>query len=554
MITVREVFKTQKDKALIIQNKLLDFLSQGELAGVQIDPSLKKKLYHSITEGNKLKVALIGGFSEGKTSIAAAWLGKHKSEMLISHQESSNSVTVYEIDDDLILVDTPGLFGYKEKFNSDIGEQENYKDITRKYVSEAHLILYVMSPTNPLKESHKNELNWLFRDLNLLPRTVFVLSRFDEVADIADDDDYEINFQIKKDNVVSRLKDLINLKDGETQHMSIVAVSANPFDSGFEYWMTDPERFKKLSRIPFLQQVTAKKIEESGGLEKLALETSKSIIKDVLLREIPVAIEKYENLAEQTEKLTVNKERAEKELLSLSKKISASQVSLKDFIIDHFVDLILQLKGCSIETISEFFEREIGDEGIVLDTKIQNAFSRNIDAVTSDLVRIQSSLNSDISAFNAHLVAMGRQGLDWMVKGNIINASTIKSTRDLLWSSLKFKPWGAVNLAKGLNGALLFFGLALEAWDSWKETERTKQFEISKKSLIENLEGQRKELLEKINSTDFPTKFFPGFLNIQTQIEKLLLELEKTENQKIVFEKWRNEAEIIDAEFEILEN
>jgi hypothetical protein len=242
-----------------------------------------------------------------------------------------------------------------------------------------------MSPTNPLKESHKNELNWLFRDLNLLPRTVFVLSRFDEVADIADDDDYEINFQIKKDNVVSRLKDLINLKDGETQHMSIVAVSANPFDSGFEYWMTDPERFKKLSRIPFLQQVTAKKIEESGGLEKLALETSKSIIKDVLLREIPVAIEKYENLAEQTEKLTVNKERAEKELLSLSKKISASQVSLKDFIIDHFVDLILQLKGCSIETISEFFEREIGDEGIVLDTKIQNAFSRNIDAVQFEL-------------------------------------------------------------------------------------------------------------------------------------------------------------------------
>jgi len=554
MITVREVFKTQKDKALIIQNKLLDFLSQGELAGVQIDPSLKKKLYHSITEGNKLKVALIGGFSEGKTSIAAAWLGKHKSEMLISHQESSNSVTVYEIDDDLILVDTPGLFGYKEKFNSDIGEQENYKDITRKYVSEAHLILYVMSPTNPLKESHKNELNWLFRDLNLLPRTVFVLSRFDEVADIADDDDYEINFQIKKDNVVSRLKDLINLKDGETQHMSIVAVSANPFDSGFEYWMTDPERFKKLSRIPFLQQVTAKKIEESGGLEKLALETSKSIIKDVLLREIPVAIEKYENLAEQTEKLTVNKERAEKELLSLSKKISASQVSLKDFIIDHFVDLILQLKGCSIETISEFFEREIGDEGIVLDTKIQNAFSRNIDAVTSDLVRIQSSLNSDISAFNAHLVAMGRQGLDWMVKGNIINANTIKSTRDLLWSSLKFKPWGTVKLAKGLNGALAFLGLALEVWDSWKELERKKKFEKSKKSLIENLEGQRKELLEKINSADFPTKFFPGFLEIQTQIEKLSLELQKTENQKRFFAKWRNEAEIIDAEFEILEN
>ena len=38
-----------------------------------------------------------------------------------------------------------------------------------------------MDPTNPIKESHKAELEWLFRDLGLLSRTVFVLSRFDAV-------------------------------------------------------------------------------------------------------------------------------------------------------------------------------------------------------------------------------------------------------------------------------------------------------------------------------------------------------------------------------------
>lgn len=552
MKTVLDAFKAQQAKARAIQDKLLDFLAQGEAAGVSIDPALKVKLQQSIAGNEKLKVALIGGFSEGKTSIAAAWLGRLKSDMNISHQESSNSVAIYEVDDDLILIDTPGLFGYKEKFNADTGEQEKYKEITRKYVSEAHLVLYVMNSTNPLKESHASELKWLFRELNLLPRTVFVLSRFDEVADVEDEEDYQQNFAVKKQNILSRLKDLIGLKDDEAQVLSVVAVSANPFDFGVEHWLSEPERFRQLSHIPLLQQATAKKIEANGGLEKMALETSKSIIQDVLLREIPVAVEKDETLAEELIKLTKAEQRASTDIAAAQKKVSRVQVSLREFVIDHFTYLILQLQGTSMETISAFFESEIGNGGIVLDTKIQNVFSKHIDAVSSDLVRIQTSLNSDISAFDAHMVAMGRQGLDWLVKSKVINANSIKAARDLLWSSFKFKPWGAVKFANNLNGVLSIVGLGFEVWDSWKEAERVKEFEKSKQSLIENLEGQRKELLGKINDTDFYAQFFPGFAELQQQVEKLSEELERTAKQRKVFAQWRNNAEVIDAEFKML--
>lgn len=554
MKTVLEAFNEQQAKARAIQDKLLDFLAQGEAAGVSIDPALKKKLQQSIAGNKKLKVALIGGFSEGKTSIAAAWLGVVKSGMNISHQESSNAVAIYEVDDDLTLIDTPGLFGYKEKFNADTHEQEKYKDITRKYVSEAHLVLYVMNSTNPLKESHASELKWLFRELNLLPRTVFVLSRFDEVADVADEEDYQQNFSIKKQNVLSRLKDLIDLKDDEAQALSIVAVSANPFDAGVEHWLSEPERFRQLSHISLLQQATTKNIEFNGGLEKMALETSKSIIQDVLLREIPVAVEKDKLLAEELDKLTRAEQRASNDIVVAQKKVSRAQASLKEFVVDHFTDLILQLKGANMETISAFFEREIGEGGIVLDNKIQIAFSKNIDAVSSDLVRIQTSLNSDISAFDSHMLAMGRQGLDWIVKSKVINANTIKGARDLLWSSFKFKPWGAIKLAKGLNGALAFAGIAFEAWDSWKEAERIKEFEKGKRSLIENLEEQRRELLEKVNGTDFSTQFFPGFTELQQQIARLSDELGKTEKQRKIFAQWRHDAEAIDAEFELLKD
>ncbi|GAA8447398.1 hypothetical protein KKKH12_06730 [Helicobacter pylori] len=45
-------------------------------------------------------------------------------------------------------------------------------------------------------------MNWLFRTLNLLSRTIFVISRFDE-------EDYNKRFKTKKENIQNRLNDLI---------------------------------------------------------------------------------------------------------------------------------------------------------------------------------------------------------------------------------------------------------------------------------------------------------------------------------------------------------
>lgn len=554
MKTVLDAFKEQQTKARIIQEKLLVFLAQGEAAGVPIDCTLKDKIIQSLVGNEKLKIALVGGFSEGKTSIAAAWLGRLKSDMNINHQESSNSVAIYDVDDNLTLIDTPGLFGYKEKFNADTGEQEKYKDITRKYVSESHLVLYVMNSTNPLKDSHAGELKWLFRDLNLLPRTVFVLSRFDEVSDIADEDDYQHNFAIKKQNVLSRLRDLIGIDENEERTLSVVAVSANPFDAGIEHWLSEPERFRQLSHISLLQMETTKKIELNGSLEKIALETSKSIIQDVLVREIPIAVERDEVLAVEISKLSKAVQRAGDDLLLAEKKIVRTQISLREFVVGHFSDLILQLQGASMETMPAFFEREIGEGGIVLDTKIQNAYGREIDSVCSDLVRIQSSLASEISAYDSHMMALGKQGVSWVLSSNLINASSIKAARDLLWSSFKFKPWGAVKLANGLNGVLSVVGVAFELWDSWQEAERVKQFEVSKKGLAENLNEQRRKLLEDLGANDFVSQFFPGFLALKNQSESLADELQKAIKQRQVFSKWRADAEIIEGDFSVLKN
>ncbi|EJB62861.1 labile enterotoxin outputA [Helicobacter pylori Hp H-42] len=263
-----EQFKRNQKRNQEILKKLLDFVHTGEEYGIKVEDSLKDKIGNAMENvaGQKLKVALVGGFSCGKTSIAAAWIERLDKSMKIDHEESSDEVKIYNIDDEIELVDTPGLFGFKVKtHDSDKNKGERYKDITKKYISEAHLTLYALNPSNHIKESHKDDLNWLFRTLNLLSRTIFVISRFDEEADIEDEEDYNKRFKIKKENIQNRLNELISLSEEEKESLIIVAVAANPFDLGVEHWLKHQEEFQKLSHIKALQDATQKKIKENGG-------------------------------------------------------------------------------------------------------------------------------------------------------------------------------------------------------------------------------------------------------------------------------------------------
>lgn len=559
-------FKAQQSQALDVLQKLEAFLQQGEDAGVEIDPNLKSKLHTAIRDvaDDKLKIALVGGFSEGKTSIAAAWMERlDRSSMNISQQESSNEVKVYDVNSDFLLIDTPGLFGFKEQFNAQTHAIEKYKDTTRKYVSEAHLLLYVMNSTNPIKESHKDDLAWLFRDLNLLARTVFVLSRFDEVADVEDEDEYQGSLAIKRDNVIGRLHDLIGLTPEEAGALAIVAVAANPFDMGTEYWLSNPEKFRTLSHIGTLQQATSVKIDTNGGVAAVVEETRKTIIRDVLTKQLPVAIENDIRIGEEVDKLETVNVRLQKQLISSQGQIMDARGNLRDFVTRYFSGLILQAKGLSQNTFTDFFEREIGSEGVVLNARLQSEFERQLRSATLQLDKMKVGFEAEVNHFNDSVRNLGKQGLDYALKSKLINNGTVLATRDGivavaktvgldLGKMLKFKPWGAVNLAKNINGALAVFGLALEAWDSWEQSQREKAFREAIASMVENFEQQRSELLGLINGPDFSERFFADFVSLQTSVQEVKQSVEERRQKRQEFHAWRERGEVIDAEFTVL--
>ncbi|EJB34564.1 hypothetical protein HPNQ4076_0812 [Helicobacter pylori NQ4076] len=525
-----EQFKRNQKRNQEILKKLLDFVHTGEEYGIKVEESLKDKIRNAMKDvsGQKLKVALVGGFSCGKTSIAAAWIDRLDKSMKIDHKESSDEVKIYDIDNEMELVDTPGLFGFKVK-EHDSGTIEHYKDITKKYVSEAHLILYALNPSNPIKESHKDDLNWLFRTLNLLSRTIFVISRFDEEADIEDEEDYNKRFKIKKENIQNRLNDLISLSEKEKEGLIIVAVAANPFDLGVEHWLKHQEEFQKLSHIKALQDATQKKIKENGGKLTIIEEAKKSVIQDVIYRQMPPAKQALQDINREMEYLNKTLEKRRKEIQDLNKEISQARIHLREFIIRYFSDLSRQVSGTSLETFNDFVIREIGDKGINIDTKVQNEFEKQTQGIVNEIAKIETGFNADMSFFEKHAGAFGKIGINFLNQSGFINATNIKLARDGIVAvakfvgidlAFKFKPWGAVNLAGSINKGLPLIDLAFEVWDSWKESQKIEKLEKAKREMESDFNNQKQEILDLINDeTRFKQTCFPMVLKLEETIQ-----------------------------------
>ncbi len=391
-------------------------------------------------------------------------------------------------------------------------------------------------------------MNWLFRTLNLLSRTIFVISRFDEEADIEDEEDYNKRFEIKKENIQNRLNDLISLSEEEKESLIIVAVAANPFDLGVEHWLKHQEEFQKLSHIKSLQDATQKKIKENGGKLTIIEETKKSIIQDVIYRQMPPAKQALQDINGEMERLNKTLEKRRKDIQDLNGEISQARIHLREFIIRYFSDLIRQVSGTSLETFNDFVIREIGDKGINIETKVQNEFERQTQGIFNELAKIETSFNADMSFFEKHAGALGKIGINLLKQSGFINATNIKLARDGIVATgkfvgidlaLKFKPWGAVNLAGSINKGLSFIGLAFEVWDSWKESQKIEKLEKAKEEMKSNFDGQKKEILDLINDeTRFKQTCFPNALELEKSFQEIEEKIKKTQECAQGLEKW----------------
>ena len=242
-----EQFRGYSENKNKIKNKLETINTVLSIfEGLGLDMSdYKEKIKHSLIdlEDEYINIALVGAFSDGKTSTIAGWLGMEIDNMKIATDESSDKIEIYEpknLPEKCRIIDTPGLFGNKEY---------NLEQKTKDFISRAHIILYVVDATNPLKESQKDSIELILRKLNKFSTTIFVINKMDAVADLSDDEEFNEFEEIKRDNLVEKIDRFINLTENEKNNIKIVCISANPNTRGLPYWFENKEKYESKSRI-----------------------------------------------------------------------------------------------------------------------------------------------------------------------------------------------------------------------------------------------------------------------------------------------------------------
>ncbi|GAA6839912.1 hypothetical protein AOH205_04480 [Helicobacter pylori] len=191
---------------------------------------------------------------------------------------------------------------------------------------------------------------------------------------------------------------------------------------------------------------------------------------------------------------------------------------------------------------------KLGNEGINIDTRVQNAFERETQGILNEIAKIETGFNADLNFFEKHAGTFGKIGNEFLKQSGFINATNIKLARDGIAAvgkfvgidlALKFKPWGAVRFASNVNKAVPLIGFAFEAWDSWNKYQKEQELKKAKEKMVSHFDNQKKEILDLINDgTRFKQTCFLSALELEKSLQEIKEAIEKTQAYDQEFEKW----------------
>lgn len=428
-------------------------------------------------EGDTLCIALLGAFSDGKTSVAAGWLGNVTADMKIDADESSDELVSYEVQglsQRVTIIDTPGLFGDKVLEND-----QRYDDLTRRFIAGAHIVLYVVDATNPIKDSHRDSLRWVMRDLDKLDSTIFVINKMDAVADLRDSAEFDEQTRIKRENIAGKLQRYLELDVSETEALNVVCVAANPAGRGLEFWFGERELYEQRSRIDNLRR-EAGRVLASSSREVLLHKTGASVLNDLVSRRLEEAAVELQGSDELEAALGREIDRLRKDVIDGERSVIDAAGTLREELFATEGNLLTQIRSLTREGVPAFIDEEIGvngdDVGFRLRSRIDRAVQRCSKQSLDILHGVSANIESTLSSTSAIVDALASSALSGSTKAlgalGKLPPETIKAgifaARDALGKTLnltiKFKPWEAAkyagNIAKfsGPVGALLQVG------------------------------------------------------------------------------------------------
>lgn len=556
----------------IKSNKLqkLTALKQLLQKGVEYIPELQSyfgkidSIVDSINDG-EISVVLLGSFSDGKTSAIAGLLGRLEDNMKIDNDESSDELTIYRPKDlkkGFKIVDTPGLFGTKEREIN--GQNIKFSEITERYISEAHIIIYVCDAVVPLKESHVEIIRRVMRDYHKLDNTIFVINKMDEAGyDLLDEYDFNNGCKIKKENLISRLRSTINLTPDEEKRLHIVCIAADPKGKGLQHWFSKIDSYYERSHIKDLRKCVNAVVNnaDTDKLSSSSYETSVSEIVDGLHKAIAGTEKPVSKAIAKMERDCTEIEEDGKHLKS---ELTLSRNELRQAINEIKNDAIREINGASLETIGEVISNQLGVQNNQvtfyvfqdkLSAQIEQCCEANANNVNLAAVKIEKAYSMQDAMLNDAV----KYGVGQLKNLNI-SGEQIKAVRDVIAKGYKFKPWGAINMGKNITkwagwiGAGL--GVAFELYGWYKKYENQKKLSELKNSLTNAVNDCICNVFKTFESdNEYYKNFAPSYLLLcqkikerDEEIASLKQKVQDLEKYKRDIDAWKNSAEYVDFE------
>lgn len=536
--------KTEVIKSLDNLHKLVGALEELGLDVSQDIDKIKKAI--GDVQSDALRIALLGAFSDGKTSVVAGWLGQVMKDMKIDTNESSDALAIYRPDnlqDRCEIVDTPGLFGDKEKA-AENGAVMQYGDITKNYISEAHLIFYVVDATNPLKDSHQDIVRWVLRDLNKLTSTIFVINKMDEVADLRDPEEFEQQSAIKKTNLLNKLQRFVELTPAEREAINVVCVASNPNSRGLDFWLEQKDLYDQRSRIGELKQVTQQVLDGSGR-DTLIKKTGIDVVRDVLGKKIAVAQDELIKFKLLADNQRLDSARIQEDIAEGKRKVLATVGNLYEELNNLETDLLNSIRTLPRDQVHAFLESKIGftkdDIGEKLRFRIDHLFSTAFNQSSSIMngisAKIEHQLDSSsdfadsiaasaLAASSRALSAVSKIPVESIKNGVFLARETLKNLTGYVY---KFKPWEATKLASNISRWAGPIGAGIQVLTDAISVVQQQRAEAELKQLQHDLaEVVKSHFAEPMKLLQDHEKVMEIFAPQIKAFEKILLEQEQS--------------------------
>ncbi len=477
---------------------------------------LKKELREeldALKNRTDLKVAFVGQYNSGKSTIISALTGNKEIE--IDANVATDVVSEYRWNN-IVLLDTPGILA---------GKVESHDQRTKEALKNSDLVVYVLT-SQLFDDVIFNNFIDLAYNQQLKDKMLIVINKMSMEAG---------EFDILKDNYTESIKTIFKERDYEFD-FNVVFIDAADYIEGKN---DNDQEFIQLSNFNTFITTLNNFVEEKGLIKKQfdsPVRLLKGKISDIVLAEadpnLQIVLGQYKRQVINSKKDVENKVKLElanfkqiiigegQKLGNLIGQEDVDQQQLKSeekkyelFVQNEIEEIDDRLKKIIEEEEQELFEehKNLNDKEVIvayrnnLEIKLQ---SSNLSAKERiNLEKQQNYLNYLQKGGQAIAEISIKKGVGGLAK---VSASSGTQMKNIVYSTgkffgHKFKPWGATKLASKIGNAAKVIGVAasfiaigLEIFQKHKEEKLQKEVRDAKNQFYTEIRNLADDIVREI--------------------------------------------------------